>query len=268
MRLAVFVGLLVLATAAGGSDAQTELVRLQKVLAENPMDALAHYQLGLTYRELGDDRSATLNLQAAISEGFDNLGAKLNLIEAAFACRESTLALETAQQVLSPSLKSPDVLLRIGRQLFDHLFYKASLRAFTLASQAAPASFEPRFRVALTNYLLEDYSASIAALKSTPGDESSPEAISLKASAEAKLGDVQAAESALRRSIETNPGSPHAYINLALLELDRGNDEEGKALLGRLRLLKTQTNAKVFYAVTRNSCRRIADLAEQEGCSC
>ena len=98
---------------AGAQTAtQLELARLQEILANNPADALAHYQIGLVYRQLGDNRHATVNLEAAIDGGFDNLGARLNLIEAAFACRESTLALATAKQVISPNLKSADVLLR------------------------------------------------------------------------------------------------------------------------------------------------------------
>lgn len=102
--------------------------------------ARAHYQLGIVYRELGDNRSATVNLDAAIRGAFDNLGAKLNLIEAAFSCRQLTLAFETAKQVISPTVKSPDVSLRVGRLLFDHLFYKQALRAGQFLSGHRPHS--------------------------------------------------------------------------------------------------------------------------------
>ncbi len=239
-------------------DAQGELERLQAILAGNPADAVAHYQIGIVYRELGDNRQAMQNLQAAIGGGFDNLGARLNLIEAAFACRESALALATAKQVIAPGLKSADVLLRVGRLLFDHLFYEEALRAFQLAQQAAPDAFEPRFRLALTYYLLKNYTATVATMKTADGVPLSPEAVSLVASAEAELGHFEMAVSALRSAMEESPKSPHAYINLALIELDHGNDDEAETILERFRALNSQTDAKVFYAANRNACPEIA----------
>lgn len=245
--------------------ARLEQARLGAILANYPGDAFAHYQLGLVYRELGDNRRATLNLQAAIGGGFDNLAARLNLMEAAFGCRESTLALATAKQVIAPGMNSPGVLLRVGRLLFDHLFYKEALHAFQLAQQAAPTAFEPRFRLALTYYLLADYAATIAALKPLEGALSNPEAVSLAASAEAKLGHFETATAALRASIEKAPASPHAYINLALIELDRGNDAEAERMLAQLRALKMAADAKVFYTVSRNSCPAVANALAHGG---
>jgi tetratricopeptide (TPR) repeat protein len=101
--------------------------------------------------------------------------------------------------------------------------------------------------------------ATVAALKPLEGIQSSPEAVSLAASAEAKLGQFEMAVSALRGSIATTPRSPHAYINLALIELDRGNDGEAETLLEQFRALHSQTSAKVFYTVSRNSCHEIAN---------
>jgi tetratricopeptide (TPR) repeat protein len=226
--------------------------------AEQPNDAFAHYKLGLEYRASGDNRRAALELQEAIKAGFNNLGARINLIEAAFASRQSALALEAARQVISPTLQSPDVLLRVGRLLFDHLFYKDAMKAFQLAHEAAPSDFEPRFRMALTQYLLKQYADTIATLQSVPNLESNPEAASLDASAEAQLRHAQTAVSLLRRTIEHSPQSPHPYINLALIELDLGNTAEAEKLLERLRALPVQRDAKVFYAVNRNSCPQVA----------
>lgn len=240
-----------------------EVARLKEILSTHPADALAHYQLGLAYRELGDNRQATLDLQAAIAAGFDNLGARLNLMEAAFACGQSALALVTAERVVSPALTSVDVLLRVGRLLFDHLFYKTALRAFEQAERLAPDAFEPRFRLALTYYLLDDYAAAIAQLKPATGVQLTPEAASLIASAQAKSGDVESAITVLRESIERYPQSPHAYVNLALIELDRGSTSEAEAMLERFRALKVQANVKVFYTASRNSCPQIANALEQ-----
>jgi superkiller protein 3 len=236
---------------------------LEEISAGRPKDALVHYKLGLVYRDLGDNRRATLHLQAAIDGGFDNLAARLNLIEAAFASKQSATALEMAERVISTGSKSPDSPLRLGRLLFEHLFYKEALKAFQLAQQAAPDAFEPRFRLALTYYLLEEYAAAVATLKPLEASEFSPEADALAASAEAKLGHFEAAAAILRRSIERAPKSPHAYINLALIDLDRGDVKEAEALLERVRVLDVKSGAKVFYTVGRNSCRAVASAVER-----
>src|SRR5205085_2317179 len=80
---------------------------------------------------------------------------------------------------------------------------------------------------------------------------------------EAQLGHTQTATSALRRAIERFPQSSHPYINLALIELDRGNASEAGHLLERLRSLPVQRDAKVFYDVNRNSCRDLANAMDR-----
>ena len=235
----------------------------EEVAAEQPKDAFVHYRLGLVYRDLGDNRRAALNLQDAIKGGFRNLGAQINLMEAAFASRQSALGLQAARNVISPSLRSSDVLLRLGRLLFDHLFYREALKAFQLAHQAAPEAFEPRFRLALTHYLLKDYADSVAALQPAAGLESNPEAASLYASAEAQLGHTDTAATTLRRVIERFPQSPHPFINLALIQLDHGNASDAEQLLARLHSLPVQRDAKVFYAVNRNSCQDLASAVDR-----
>jgi tetratricopeptide (TPR) repeat protein len=236
----------------------------EAVAAEQPNDAFVHYRLGLVYRELGNNRRAALNLQEAVKGGFRNLGAQVNLVEAAFASGQSVLGLQAARDVISPSLRSPDVLLRLGRLLFDHLFYREALKAFQLAHQAVPEAFEPRFRMALTHYLLKEYADTVAALQAMAGLESNPEAASLDASAEAQLGHTETAVSVLRRAMERFPQSSHPYINLALIELDLGNAGDAEKLLGRLRSLPIQRDVKVFYAVNRNSCRDLANAIDRE----
>jgi tetratricopeptide (TPR) repeat protein len=231
---------------------------LEAIAAEQPNDAFIHYRLGLVYRELGDNRRAALHLHDAVKGGFRNLGAQVNLAEAAFASGQSVLGLQAARDVISPNLRSPDVLLRLGRLLFDHLFYREALKAFQLAHQAAADAFEPRFRVALTHYLLKEYADTVAALQPAASLESNPEAASLVASAEAQLGQTDTAASLLRRVIERFPQSAHSYINLALIELDLGETGEAEKLLERLRALPVQRDVKVFYDGKRNSC---ADLA-------
>lgn len=268
MRKAM-AGMTLIATLAGGAEncedywsrgnPSQAAACFEKAALEQPGDAYLHYRLGLVYRELGDNRRAAGNLQIALDHGFTNLSAQVNLVEAAFASGQSALALRTAVKAITPELRSQDVLMRLGRLLFDHLFYKAALRAFELAHQAQPEAFEPRVRLALTHFLLKEYAQTIALLKSGPDVESNPEVASLDASAEAQLGHTEAATVLLRRVMERFPLSPHAYVNLALIELEQGDAREAESLLAKL----PAGDAKVFYAVNRNSCRDFASAPER-----
>lgn len=246
------------------APARVNIGKLEGVVRDHPQNAVAQYQLGIAYREVGDDRSAAAHLEAAVHCGFDNLGAQVNLIEAAFASGQSALALETAKRAVSPAVTSPNLLLRIGRLLFDHLFYKEALQAFQLAQRLTPDAFEPRFRLALTYYVLDNFANTLATLQAAPAfSPQTPEAASLKASAEAKLGHFETASSMLRSIIERAPQNPHAYINLALIELDRGHSPAAEAVLEQFRSLPPHASAKVFYRVSHNSCPEIATALEQ-----
>jgi tetratricopeptide (TPR) repeat protein len=238
-------------------------VYLEDLVTQRPTDAPSQYKLGMVYRDLGDSRRATVHLRAAVEGGFSNLAAQVNLIEAAFLAKQSTLALNTAKNLLERPVKSPDVMLRVGRVLFEHLFYQEALEAFTKARDLAPAAFEPRFRAALISYLLKDYVAVVRALSTDV--QANAEAANLVASAEAQLGHYDRAEEILQKTIEQWPQSQHAYINLALIDLDQGKNVEAESMLARLAAIKAKGDAKVFYTMKRNTCSEVAREARTEG---
>src|SRR5581483_9646726 len=93
-------------------------VCLNEMLKQKPEDAAIQYKLGMVYRDLGDQRRATEHLRAAIDGGFNNLAARVNLMEAAFQARQSTLGLRTATQLIESPVRSAAVLLRVGSVLF------------------------------------------------------------------------------------------------------------------------------------------------------
>lgn len=243
-------------------DPASAVVYLDDIVEQQPADGLSQYKLGMAYRDLGDNRRATIHLRAAVEGGFSNLAAQVNLIEAAFLAKQSTLGLNTAKSLLGQPVKSTAVLLRIGNVLFDHLFYQQALEYFKRACGLAPEAFEPRFRAALVSYLLEDDAAVVKALSGfVPANA---EAASLVASAEARLGHYARAEEILRMTIERAPGSQHAYINLALIDLDQGKKIEAEAMLDGLLAMKAKGEAKVFYAMKRNDCPEVALEASKQ----
>lgn len=244
------------------NDPASAVVHLSDVVEQQPADALSQYKLGMAYRDLGDNRRATTHLRAAIEGGFSNLAAQVNLIEAAFLAKQSALGLNTAKTLLEKPVKSVAVLVRIGNVLFDHLFYQQALEYFKTACRLEPDAFEPCFRAALVSYLLEDNAAVVKALSSfVPGNA---EAASLVASAEAKLGHYTRAEEILRTTMERVPESQHAYINLALIELDQGEKTKAESVLDSLRAMKAKGEAKVFYTMRRNDCPEVAQQASEQ----
>ncbi len=96
-------------------DPANAVVYLEDLVAERPTDTVSQYKLGMVYRDLGDSRRATVHLRAAVEGGFSNLAVQVNLIEAAFLAKQSTLALNTAKKLLEKPVKSADVLLRVGK---------------------------------------------------------------------------------------------------------------------------------------------------------
>src|SRR5258707_2772547 len=54
------------------------------------------------------------------------------------------------------------------------------------------------------------------------------------------------------------PRSPHPYLNLALIALDRDRAQEAEALLEQFRALSAGSQPKVLFTVSRNACSEIA----------
>lgn len=233
-------------------------INLEKSLARDPSQGAVHYELGLAYRNLGDHRRAAAQFADAINQGFRNFGVRFNLAAAYFSSRQSAAGLEQADQIMLSASKSPDTLFRLGRLLFDHLYYREAVKAFRGVYDAQPESFEPRFYLALTYYLLKQYSEAAGLLSSWQVASSNAEVGNLLAASLAASGELDKASALLQRIILRVPWSPHAYLNLALIRLEQGRVEDAEMLLQSFRALGPQSDAKVFYQIERNQCAELA----------
>lgn len=227
---------------------------LEDALARAPNDGAIHYRLGLAHREMGENQKAAAQFQSAVDNGFRNLAVSFHLATALFASRQSTAALETATGIIAAAPKAPDLLLRLGRLLFDHLYYREALEAFQLAHNLQPEAFEPGFYLALTHYLLNQYAPAIAVLAPMAQSGASPEVANLLAASEAASGNLEQASRLLSETIARAPRNPHAYLNLAFLKLEQAQPHEAEKLLQQFREIESQHDAKVFYSVKSNSC--------------
>jgi tetratricopeptide (TPR) repeat protein len=238
----------------------------ERSLALDSQQGAVHYQLGLVYRDLGNPGKAAKEFAAAADRGFRNLGVTFNLIAAYFASRQAAAGLELAEQGIGEISKSPDLAFRLGKLLFEHLYYKDALDQFQTAFAHASNDFERRFYLALTHFQLNQFAETIRLLSSDQERTKNPEIANLLAAGYAKAGAPGTAVELLQEVIRKAPSSPHAYLNLAFLRLEQTQIEEALTLFNNFRALGSQRNAKVFYAVERNSCPELmAEIRADQG---
>ena len=230
--------------------------QFEKSLTAEPRQPTLHYRVGILYRRLGEHPTAADHLARAVEFGLRNTGVLFHLAAAQLASGQSTAGLENARAVLTTSPPGGDLAFRVGRLLFQHLFYRDALKAFEAAFEKSSDSYEIRFFTALTNFLLNrrERTATLLAPLAAPGGEGNAEAWSLLASALAALDRFDEAEALFARAVVREPSSPHAYLNLAFVLLEQGKAASAEAWLAKMRLAAGTASPKVFYAVRRNSC--------------
>ena len=232
--------------------------QFEEALRAEPGQAVVHYQAGIAYREAGNETNAAGHLDRAVELGFRTTSALLNHSAAHFAIGRFSHGLRSSRELLSAELESPGPLLQIGRQLFTYLFYADALRAFEDALSVEPESYEARFFLALTNYLLNNDQEVVGLLTPLVKDVGTAEAASLAASALARQGRLEDAEGLFLDTIESYPASPHAYLNLALALLDQGLTDRAEKQFDALRSIDSPESPKVFYTVQESFCDDIA----------
>ena len=238
--------------------------QFEAALAFAPGSGVTQYQAGLAYRMAGNDRIAADRLENAVALGFRTSGALLHLAGANFNAGRYSAGLRRSRELLGMRLQSPDVLLQIGQQLFDHFFYADALTAFQAAFDLDPGSFEARVFLALDHFLLNRHQDTIRLLEALDEDSRTAEASTLLGSALAREGRESESEALLRATIEHNPTSPHAYVNLAFVLLEQGRGQEAGELLERANSAEINENPKVFYSVERNSCQTVVEELASE----
>ena len=230
--------------------------QFEKSLTAEPRQPTLHYRVGILYRRLGEHPTAADHLARAVEFGLRNTGVLFHLAAAQLESGQSTAGLENARAVLRPRAPAGDLAFRVGRLLFQHLFYRDALKAFEAAFEKSPDSYEVRLFTALTNFLLNRHDRTVTLLEplAAPGGEGNAEAWSLLASALAALDRFEEAEALFERAVVREPSSPHAYLNLAFVLLEQGKSAAAEAWLAKMRFAAGSSSPKVFYAVRRNSC--------------
>ena len=228
----------------------------EKSLAADPTQRILHYKAGILYRQLSENSRAADHLAESFKQGFRNTGVRFHLASAQFASGQLTAGRENAREILEQTEAGGDMALRVGRLLFQHLFYRDAIEAFETAFDSPGESPEARVYLALTNFLLNHHERTVELLEpmAAPGGSGNSEALTLLASALASLDRFEEAESLLERAVATEPASPHAYLNRALVLLEQGETEAAEGWFDKMRAAASAASPKVFYAIRRDSC--------------
>lgn len=238
----------------------------EAALAHGSDTGVVRYQAGLAYRLAGDQPKAAEHLGRGIELGFRTTGALLHFAGASLASGRYSAGLRSARDLLASRPRSPDILLRLGRELFNYFFYADALEAFESALALAPSSYEARFFAALASYLLNRPEETVRLLEPLAAGARSAESSSLLASALARQDRMREAETLLTEAIERDPASPHPYLNLAFALLEQDRTEEAERWLDAFRNLGPGASPKIFYLVQRNACATVAErLGEAVG---
>ena len=225
-------------------------------LARDPQQGVLHYRAGILHRQLSNHSKAASHLAAALEQGFRNTAVRFHLAAAQFASGQLAAGLGSAREILQQSPPRGETALRVGRLLFENLFYEDAAKAFAMAPESSGLASEARVYLALTNHLLNRHERTVELLGplATPGGSANAEALALLASALASLDRFEEAQALLARAIAEEPSSPHGYLNLALVLLEQGKTEAARGWLVKMGLSAGTASPKVFYAIQRNSC--------------
>lgn len=228
----------------------------EESLSADPKQRILHYRTGILFRQLANHSKAASHLSEAFEQGFRNTAVRFHLAAAQFAAGRLAAGLENARAILRQGPPNGDLALRVGRLLFQHLFYRDAIEALETALASSEQPLEARFYLALTNHLLNRHERTVELLEplAGPGGSGNAEVLTLLAAALASIDRFIEAEALLERAIATEPSSPHAYLNLALVLLEQGKTEVAEGWFAKMRLSAGPASPKVFYAIQRNSC--------------
>ncbi len=208
--------------AARGDHAGAEAA-FREVLKINPAATAAHTELAVLQLATGSSSAALLNAEAAVKNHPNRLETRLALIRGLLAARQ----FDRAQQALEP-------LLRTHAHIAAVLVQSGVLAASRNDAHAARATFEKALAIdptsieALGGVLALDLNAgNLDAARGRVTQQlashaASPTLLLLAGRTYGSTGDLSAAESVLRRAIQSDPTLLPAYSMLGQIYLSQG----------------------------------------------
>jgi tetratricopeptide (TPR) repeat protein len=226
---------------------------LEKALARDPSQTDLRYRLAGSYSTQGKWKEAWPHWEIVYGQGLRHSGVVLQLARARFAAGQDVEAAELLGRFAATAAIDP--LLEAGKLLFEKALYRQALAPLQKAWQQKPGSYDSGMYLALSHYLVEQYTESeriLTAIKAIP--EQSSEYPLLRGSVYARLGKWDEAREEFELATQRFPKRADGYVNYALLCLERGDRVRAMDLLDRAARLDTRGN-KVLYTInSHKSC--------------
>jgi tetratricopeptide (TPR) repeat protein len=212
------------------------------------------YRLASSYLAQGNSREALPHLEEAYRLGLRHAGVQMRLARARFSAGQDDRAVELLES-LSRESASENLLYEAGKLLFDHLFYRQALIPLHKAWDQRLGSYEIGMYLALSHYLIQEYSQSEAVLSAIQTGSPLPlDYLILRGSVDARLGHWQQAREELEGAIKQAPNRADGFLNLGLLCLERGETQRAMELLEKGSAMMVKGTKLLYYIKAPEAC--------------
>jgi putative PEP-CTERM system TPR-repeat lipoprotein len=218
-------------------DYASAIIELRNALQANPENAEARYLLGTAYLESGEAAFATVELQKALTGGYDPKKVLPDLAKSLIVQEKFKEALEATDPASVPSAQgSPEIMtIRAYAQILSKQLAagKASLDLAMVLRPDYPDALLLQARIALGERDTEK--ATTLVDRAIAVDPKNVDAWILKAALQRQSAHPDQARISLQKAIEINQRSAAARIELASLEIENKRYEDAARELEALR---------------------------------
>lgn len=238
---------------------------LAAAVGAEPSNQGLQYLAGSCHLEQGKTHDALLHLEQAYESGLRHNAVVLKLARARMGAGQDDRGLDLLYPLIEKST-SLNLLLEVGKLLFEKVLYRQSADVLRKAWELEPSSYEVGMYLALSYYLLEKHAQSADVLEQMESEPAPAEYRYLLGSVYARTGQVEKARQQLETGMQESPDRADGYLNLGLFYLEQGNRDKAMELLekGSSRL---RPGAKIFYSVKSklNCSGLVPPSLEKEG---
>jgi tetratricopeptide (TPR) repeat protein len=209
-------------------DAEQEF---ERILELDPHDRAARFQVGIISAAAGRYRQAIRHFRLVLEEGGPQYSAFVNLAHALRAVGRSADALLVLDEAESLRPRTPGVALARAVALLESNDLANAVESFDQYRRRLPPSVPPAamyyYYAALATAMSRDLEGAEALLDEGLGSHpGSAPLLLLRGLIPARRGDMDAAETWLRRAVEEDGGLAHAYRALGDLAFDHGDYDD------------------------------------------
>lgn len=233
-------------------------VLMEKVLSHNPSLVTLRYRLAATYMARGKSGEALPHLEKLYQQGLRHAGVSMMLARAYFLSGQDERAVELLESV-ARTTTSPEVLLEVGKLLFEHLLYQQALSPLRKAWAEKPGSYEVGMYLGLCHFMVAQFEESEKVLTAVQASPTLPlDYRILLGSVYARLGRREEALRELEKAVNQAPDRAGGYLNLGLFFLDQKDGQRAMPMLDKGARLMAKGTKLIYLIPARVNCEGLA----------